>query len=153
MIVTFKTSDAHVKTTAKWDEFELLTPFVGLVQEPGLPDVLITVPAGFVTDWESIPTWVPMYGHMKLRAKRAALLHDFGYDLENQPDFVKYLLSVRPEANREWWDMVFLSAMITEGVDEAMAILMHSAVRGFGAPWYGGPNQVEEERVWVAVSP
>lgn len=83
---------------------------------------VVTVPAGFKTDFASVPrlfwSWIPRTG----RYNHAALVHDFLYRTQPQG------------WTRRMADEVFLDLMREDGVSALRARLMHRAVR-VGAWW------------------
>lgn len=85
----------------------------------------LTVPAGFVTDFASVPRlfWniLPPFG----RYGKAAIVHDYLY---RTPGYVS-----RPVA-----DALFLEAMKVLGVGRLIRYTMYLAVRAFGAGAYKG---------------
>lgn len=76
-----------------------------------------TVPAGFVTDLDSIPRLPLAYSIFKHRTRTAALLHDYLYSIGHD----------RLEADR-----IFLRFMVAEGVRCRHAIPIYLAVRALG---------------------
>jgi len=104
--------------TNRW---RLLSP---LRYQSDLLGTVEEVPAGYITDLESIPRWLPFaYALAKGRAKRPAVDHDFHYDT---PDFPKDLA-----------DDVFYEAMLSEPAMSALlAWWMWWAVHTFGHPNY-----------------
>ncbi|MFN4297608.1 MAG: DUF1353 domain-containing protein [Brevundimonas sp.] len=83
----------------------------------------IWVPAGYVTDFASIPRvgrWlIPPFGRHAI----AAVVHD-------------WLYSVGEPGQRDAADDIFNEALTELGVDPARRGVMHAAVRGFGAGGY-----------------
>lgn len=83
-----------------------------------------TVPAGFRTDFASVPR-VPMaYWLAGSTAHRPAVLHDF--------------LVGSPLVSRRQADDIFLEAMLSLGMPRWRARLMHLAVRSYTAALFGG---------------
>lgn len=81
----------------------------------------ITVPAGFTTDFASIPRFMPVsYSMLKGRAEKAAVIHDFLY---------------RTQKGRKYADDVFYEAMKDSGVPWAARQAMYWGVRLGG--WAG----------------
>lgn len=83
----------------------------------------ITVPAGFVTDFASVPrimwAWIPPMG----KWSGAAIVHDYGYVVQDRP--------------RAEYDAIFLEAMGVLGVPWIRRHLMYLAVRiGGWLPWH-----------------
>lgn len=100
---------------------ELLTSFTYEVRELGSGDVVV-VPAGYATDFASVPRllWAvePPLGD----AGKAAVLHDWLYETGERP---------RLEADR-----IFAEAMAVLEVPGWKRRLIHHAVRLFGARGY-----------------
>lgn len=92
-----------------------------ILQSPPVPSV-ITVPAGFVTNFASVPRvlWsiFPPYSDYG----KAAVVHDFLYCTE---------IKTRKRA-----DKLFLEAMKISGVSMWKRHLIYRAVRLFGGPYY-----------------
>lgn len=80
---------------------------------------LLTVPAGFVTDFASVPRLPFIYAMYGNRAHKAAVLHDW---------LTCYEVAPRREA-----DDLFLEAMLSTNVPEDIANAMHLAVRSYSA--------------------
>ena len=81
-----------------------------------------TVPAGFITDFDSVPRLPIMFAVFKDRTIAAALIHDFLYSIGH---------------DREESDRVFLRFMVAEGVPCRYAIPIFFAVRLFGWIFHG----------------
>jgi len=123
------TADLDVRITQKKRDgrplVELLTPFTYEVGAEGSGDV-IRVPAGFVTDFASVPRalWPiePPLGD----AGKAAVLHDYLYETGERS---------RAEADR-----IFAEAMKVLEVPAWKRGLIYAAVRAFGARGYRTRN-------------
>lgn len=85
----------------------------------------IIVPAGFETDFASVPRLPLVYLATGGIARQAAVVHDYLYSTGQHP--------------RQIADRVFLDAMKVSGVSWIKAQLMYSAVRLFGASRYTTP--------------
>lgn len=83
---------------------------------------LLTIPAGFQTDFASVPRLPLVYLLTGDTAHKAAVVHDYLYQ--------KKLF------RRDICDRVFLEAMRVTGVAEWRSHLMYAAVRLFGGFWY-----------------
>ena len=97
-------------------------------------DFLISVPAGFVTDFASVPRilwWLlPPWG----RYGKAAVIHD-------------WLYKSKPWSRRRC-DSIFLEGMKVLGVSWATRTTMYGAVRAFGwLPW--GKTKAAPERAGI----
>lgn len=101
--------------------FELLVPFeyhIGVY-----PSVdIIRVPAGYVTDFASVPRFLwsilPPHGEYA----KAAIVHDYLYDTAT--------------GTKRWADGVFLEAMEVLGVGRFRRLVMYAAVCAFGRGKY-----------------
>ncbi len=99
----------------------------------GDSDMVIEVPAGFVTDYASIPRafWqiLPVHG----RYGRAAIVHDYLYWTQR--------------CTREQADNLLLIAMIESGVDAKARLAIYKGVRIGGArAWEGNARERREGR-------
>ena len=78
----------------------------------------ITVPAGFITDFASVPwilwTFLPSWG----KYGKAAVVHDYLYQTHNQTRFMA--------------DAIFYEAMVVGGTAKWKAKMMYYGVRLFG---------------------
>jgi hypothetical protein len=130
MRVQFLT-ELRVEKLAEREHWRVLEPFWAQVHlEPG--DVIparylgarrrLEVPAGYMTDFASVPRLPLAYLLAGNTAHRSALLHDWLYS--NQ-------------AGRAFADRVFLAAMAAEGVPWWRRALMYAAVRATGWRAYG----------------
>lgn len=90
---------------------------------PGHP-IPITVPAGYLTDWASIPRWVQWRIQPFGRHAAAALLHD-------------WLYAVGEPGRREEADALFVARLAADGVNALRRSVMHRAVRLAGQDGYG----------------
>lgn len=94
------------------------------------------VPAGFVTDFASVPRilWsviAPTGAH-----SRAAVIHDFLYAAKPPVSYNKDGVTVRMPLARSQADTAFYEAMLADGVPPSRAWVMWAAVRLFGwKPW------------------
>ncbi len=90
----------------------------------------VLIPAGFVTDFASVPQWmwgiIPPHGKMA----NAAIVHDYMYD-NRQYERVLGIDGARAFANA-----LFLSNMLRAGVPSKQAHLYYLAVRWFGKKWW-----------------
>lgn len=119
--------------------FKVLTP---LVYDSPLLGMTVTVPPGFVTDFESVPRWLPvthalLYGE----AHAAAVLHDWVYQTHQ--------VNHRPVSRREADELLFeatgASGPGIEPVPRWKRWLFWLGVRaggGFGA-WATGPRRIQ----------
>lgn len=79
---------------------------------------LITVPAGFITDYDSVPRLLGIYVMFKGLSVRSPVVHDYMYSMAKYP--------------RKYADKTFFEAMLSEGVTKWKAYVMFIAVRLFG---------------------
>jgi len=114
--------------------WKLLEPFVDYVGEEGSAEV-ISVPAGYVTDFASIPRvcWSLIGGPLGKYSK-AALIHDYLYDqgglipyFSDTDGGTKYRLYTKAQA-----DNIFKEAMQVLGVGNPRRWFMYQAVKRFG---------------------
>lgn len=83
---------------------------------------VVTVPAGFVTDFATVPRLPVVYLAFDGYGDRAAVVHDFLYR--------------QGEISRETCDKVFYEALLADGVSKWRASLMYAAVRVFGKKFF-----------------
>lgn len=95
-------------------------------------DVVVTVPAGFVTDFASIPRLFWRFEAPAGRALKASVVHDFLYDRQGVVETAPCRLE---RFSRAECDGVFLEAMGVVGVPRWKALILWAAVRAFG--WIG----------------
>lgn len=91
-----------------------------------------TVPAGFVTDFASVPRLLWSVIAPTGRHSRAAVIHDFLYATKPPVSYQKDDVSVRMPLARSQADSAFYWAMIGDEVPKARAWVMWAAVRLFG---------------------
>lgn len=89
---------------------------------------ILTVPAGFVTDYDSVPRLPFMYWILGGKRHKAAVVHDFLYSLDCPPNL--------KSRGRKWADQVYRDILLAEGVSKATAVVMYSGVRIGGAGHY-----------------
>lgn len=88
----------------------------------------ITAPAGFVTDFDSVPRLPLAYWLTKGRTRRAPVVHDYLYDVQE-------IAGV--QISRRLADAIFLEAMVDEGVRPAARYAIWLGVRvGGWLPWW-----------------
>lgn len=97
------------------ENWQLLTPFCG---DAG--GHIITVPAGFKTDFASVPRIGAIYAVLGNRAHRAAVLHDWLYSVGGS------------ETDREYADLVLRYGCEADGMDQLQAFNMWLGVRAGG---------------------
>lgn len=121
MIVRYM-SPLRVEMIDDNDNWQLIEPFAASVFVPEVKDSyrIITVPAGFKTDFASVPRLPCVYLLMGNKAHKAAVLHDYLYSVGGS------------EADRVYADEVLKTAAILDGVEPAKAVAMWAAVRKFG---------------------
>lgn len=103
-------------------EWNLAGPLYARIEtDDGEDSITICVPAGFGTDLDSVPRWLPgAYAMFKGRAVLEAILHDYLYTLRYP---------------RAWADEVFLTVM-RKRVAAIYRYPMWLAVRIGGAAYY-----------------
>lgn len=117
---------------------EKLTPGVWKLLQPlkFYSEILgrtIIIPSGFVTDFASVPRYLPLtYSFTGNREHEAAVVHDFLYQTHECE-------------NRKQADNVFLEAMkASEGDNDLSNNLMYFGVRMFGYfSWRSGPKRLK----------
>lgn len=102
--------------------------FADFAYESEVLQRVIVVPAGFVTDFASVPRVPLAYWLVGGTANKAACLHDFLY---------RSCFSTRRDA-----DVLFREAMAVSGIARWRAESMYGAVRTFGAQHYCKSNRV-----------
>lgn len=107
--------------------WELLVPFVYKSEVAG---ITITVPAGFNTDFASVPRVPLAYWLTGGRAKKAAVVHDY--------------LCVEKIVSREMADKVFLEAAELQGVPQWRRDIMWTAVRAYAV--FSGKDSESEQK-------
>lgn len=99
-----------------------------LVYQSDVAGRTFTAKAGFVTDFASVPSLIPIAsGLLKDRAHQASVIHDEIYGAH--------------EVEREMADKVLREAAIESGVPEWAAELLYAGVRLGGESHWGGPAQ------------
>jgi Protein of unknown function (DUF1353) len=101
-------------------------------------DERFEVPAGFVTDYASVPRIFWNIIAPDGDARFPAVLHDYLYSLRGHEPFNK---------SRSECDSIFLEAMQFVGVDLIQRNTIYYAVRLFGGFWSMGKNA--EGRTWA----
>lgn len=132
MIVEFITSEHKFEQIGR-DRWRIKEPFVARVVCDEWPEpILIVVPGGYVTDFESVPKilwWA--YLLIKGRARRSATLHDYIIDLTQGELDERLRTSLLPFVpRREWCDRLFHAAMIAE---KTPALARETAYMGVSA--------------------
>lgn len=110
-----------------------------------LPDALaarhgrhtVVVPAGFITDLDSVPRLPLVYWLGKGRAVLSAVIHDWLYHSHQlTPD------AGAPSITRAQADALFRAAMSDEGVPLLYRTAIYAAVRMFGGPAWRSAGDV-----------
>lgn len=86
---------------------------------------LIKIPAGFITDFASIPPFLQIFINKYGEHNSASIIHDWLYSKEC------YLRISRLEADR-----IFLEIMLENKVNKIKAHIMYRAVRIFGKKYF-----------------
>ena len=115
----------HLPEGVRW---ELLAPFVAIANAHGEEQKIVRVPAGFMTDFASVPRLPMIYLAYGNKAHLPAIAHDFLYREGGT------------EADREFADLFFLHGMLgtvvpsgENSLTEDDAYQMYRGVRAFGA--------------------
>lgn len=116
------------------DIHELLAP---LVYESNLLGT-VTVPAGFRTDFASVPRMVGAYLMFGGKGKRAAVIHDWAY-------------SGGLNVDRETADLIFREALQASGYGALTVWAMYQGVRFGGEPHFNAPNVPQTPHVVAAM--
>ncbi len=118
----------HDPEGVRW---ELLSPFIVIIDGRLPSQRIFRVPPGYKTDFASVPRLPLIYLSYANKAHLAALAHDYLYAEGGL------------EADREYADHVFLQGMLDtlvpsgdNSLTEADAYAMFRAVRTFGAPHF-----------------
>lgn len=105
--------------------FRLIKPFEYYVGNPDAPDAVYTVPAGFETDFASVPRWMWSFLPPTGRYTKAAILHDYLVTPEQTgPQGYSHTPVPRDRA-----DELFYESMLVLGVKPHLAWLMYQSVR------------------------
>jgi len=89
---------------------------------------VVTVPAGYTTDFASVPAWARSLVN-KDQGFRAAILHDYMYD--NQ-----YAITGNERKDRKIADKEFLHQLKQDDVSRWGKFWMYAGVRIGGKPWW-----------------
>jgi hypothetical protein len=101
----------------------------------------VTVPAGMVTDFASVPRVLGLYDLEGGRCNAAAVVHDFLYSAG----------SAYGGVTREQADDVLYEAILASGYGKITAGLFYLAVRAAGASHWQGPNNPQPMNVTAAM--
>lgn len=110
--------------------YSLLNP---LVYCSAILERTLVVPAGFVTDFASVPRLPVVYLAAGGKGERAAVVHDWLYSTES--------------VERATADAVLREALLSCGYSPALASTFYAAVRTFGASHWKAPNQPQPAHV------
>jgi len=135
MKVRFITNE-HKHDSLEPNLWMIREPFVGEVTCDEWPDpILIVVPGGYKTDFESVPgILVLAYMLIKGKARRAATLHDYLCDYINNALPVEQQTNLIPfMPTRQWVDKVFYAAMVAEGTSAIARELAYAGVTAYTA--------------------
>jgi len=112
---------------AKVDWFEVVEPC--LVRVVG-PTLTIIIPAGYVTNFASIPRffWLLIAPHGLIA--NGAVVHDFMYESRAFEDYLD------SRSARLLADTIFLANMKQSGVRAFHAYFFYLAIRAFGRSWW-----------------
>lgn len=118
------------------DRWIIREPFVARVVCDEWPEpVLVVVPGGYETDFESVPRVLFLaYALIKGRAQRAATLHDYLCDFIQDGLTERLKTSLVPfMPTRAWVDRVFHAAMVAEGTPALARELAYTGVTAYSA--------------------
>jgi hypothetical protein len=135
MKVEFITGE-HKFEPAGPDKWRIVEPFVARVVCDEWPEpILIVVPGGYETDFESVPRILFFaYKLIKGKARRSATLHDYVIDLTQGEVSERLRTSLIPFVPpREWIDRLFYFAMKTEGTPAIARELAYAGVSAYTA--------------------
>ena len=96
-------------------------------------DFTVTVPAGFYTDFASVPRLPVLYVSLGNTGHEAALVHDYLYRIDAEPN-----------ASKDTADRTFYDALVEMGLGERHAAVMYDGVVIGGAGSYH-KKKVEDE--------
>lgn len=126
-------------TTVELDEFEPLYALrLPLVYDSAVLGATVTVPAGFRTDYASVPRILGIYDLAGGKCNKAAVVHDWLYT-------VGY--ARRMPVDRLTADRVLREAIVASGYSVLTAALWFAAVRSFGQSHWDQPNQPQPSHV------
>jgi hypothetical protein len=99
---------------------------------------VVTVPAGFVTDFASVPRILGVYDLAGGKCNKAAVIHDWLYSTQC--------------VDRETADRVLREAILASGYGAFTAGVFYAAVHTFGASHWAKPNVPQTANVAQAMS-
>lgn len=114
--------------------WQLLTD---LVYQSDIIGTTLTIPAGFITDFASLPRAPFVFVVFGDRAHKAAVVHDWLYTTHFY--------------TREESDNVFYEAMIASGMHPDIAKMMFEGVRLFGASHWDEQGQLQPDAIKSAL--
>jgi hypothetical protein len=109
-----------------------------LVYRSVVMDRTITVPAGFKTDFASVPRILGIYDLEGGKCNKAATVHDLLYTLGS---------AGRMAVDRATADAVLREAILASGYGRTTAALFYAAVRSFGGSHWKAPNLPQQPHV------
>lgn len=135
MKVEFVTNEHKFEQIAA-NKWRLLEPFVARVvcDEQSEP-ILVVVPGGYETDFESVPrALVLSYTLIKGKARKAATLHDYLLDHNSGKLDDKLRTRLLPfTPTRQWIDKVFYYGMVAQGTNAIARELAYAGVSAYTA--------------------
>lgn len=114
-----------------------------LVYQSDLLGKIVTAPAGFVTDFASVPRILGVYDLEGGRCNKAATIHDLLYTLGSAGAM---------QIDRATADGVLREAILASGYSAVTAALFYAAVRAGGASHWKAPNQPQPAPVAAALN-
>jgi hypothetical protein len=122
-LTTLKVEQLESESHEGRGTWKLLEP---LVYESDLLKTTLTIPAGFVTDFATIPRGIGAFDLLGARANLAATVHDYLYD---NPEVVNHV--------RETADSVLHEAAIAQDCPDWVADALYDGVRVGGWAYWG----------------
>lgn len=115
--------------------YELLSEFVVFINTPS-KTVVVTVPAGFITDYASVPRIPFAYLLFGGLGNYAAVLHDGLYSDSTKVTIVDYDTKLPYPVTRAWSDDVFFHGLQSRGIESWKSYCMYAGVRLKGGRYY-----------------
>jgi hypothetical protein len=147
----FLCSYIDARYVASYGAWQLLAP---VVYFSDLLDADIYVPSGFVTDFSSVPRWIPVaYAVTGNTGHGAAVVHDYLYQTHRLPAHAPPRII---DVSRFLADEVFYEAGLAWGEPAWRMRLMYAGLRvGGGWAYHEGPSRFYQFDNWhvVAVGP
>jgi hypothetical protein len=114
----------------RWKLEEDFTYYTEIFKDKGIDRYYITVPAGFETDFASIPKIFMPFLKWRDKFNKAAVVHDYLYSTK--------------EVDRKTADRIFLEGLVILGIPKWKAYLFYIVVRLFGWTHWRKKKQKKE---------